>query len=320
MVAKQMNYRPMASARALRAGRTHTIGVIFPYLPKRGSQLLKVYAPALEAITECLIGHHYHVSLAAAAEISGTDNGRRRSRLFDETSVDGALVIQQPTVELAQDLEDRSLRYVVLDAEPAPGRRCVCVRTDHGRAAEMIVCHLVELGHKRIALNSTVRLRIRGEEFSRGYLRALAVVGLPAIPGWDQTDRSLLPKVLPREIDSAYLEALWSRPDPPTAIIAADDQEATGIISWLMKRGNSVPCDVSVAALHDIGLIDQMPYVNILPSITCKANMQREIASVAVEKLLHLIEQPNDELESVFVEPKVVIRESTGPCPNGQPA
>ncbi len=143
-------------------------------------------------------------------------------------------------------------------------------------------------------------------QFPRGYLRAMAKAGLPAIPGWDEPVHTL-----------KHLEHLWQQPAPPTALLAYDDQSAGRVIKWLLQRGLSVPGDVSVVALHDIGLaqIDYLPS----PSITCKANMQEEMASIAVEKLLHLIEQPQDVLKPVtLVEPRLVIRESSGPCPDSQ--
>lgn len=309
MLAKQINYHPQASARALRAGRTHTIGVIFSRLREFDTKLIKVYAASLQSITEALVQHHYHLSLAAVSEISMSKGRRRRPRLFTETALDGALVFHQPFSELAEVLADQSLPYVVIDGDPAPGR--VCVYVDECRSAELAVEHLAALGHKRIALTAMAGAdRYRCRQFVKGYMQGMVAAGLPVIPGWDKSRKSDTLGII------EYFETLFNRPNPPTALIAYHDQEAISVISWLAMHRKAVPRDVSVVALYDIGYgytVETSPS-GIVPSITCKAEMQEQMVLIAVQKLLHLIERPGEAMDSVVLEPKLIVRGSSGPC------
>ena len=309
-VAKLLNYRPLASARALSAGKSYMIGVVFAsQFEKR--VLLSAYSLALQCISDALTQRNYHLNLATRSELEDEEGDKRLPRMFHEIGVDGFLIVQTPGPKLSAAVQAQNVPYVVMDGESPSGGLSVIV--DEVRAVEQAVEHLIALGHRRIANLTMIPQQTdqqdspshRREQFPRGYLRAMAQAGLPAIPGWDEPVHTL-----------KHLEHLWQQPAPPTGLLAYDDQTALGVIKWLWQRGLSVPRDVSVVALHDIGFahIDWLP----LPSITCKANMQEQMASIAVEKLLHLIEQPQDLLEPVTLEPRLVVRESSGPCPDSQ--
>lgn len=307
-ICRDMNYRPNANARALVRGRTHSLGVVFSALEFEKTVLISVYSRALEILADRFAGQDHYLSVATWSVSSDEQSGTKLPRMFYESGVEGMIVIQSPGQELAQVLDSQNVPYVVLDGLTAASRNACSVYVDECRAAELAVEHLVSMGHRRIANLTTLPKREFGIvspspshrilEFPRGYARAMSNAGLPAIPGWDQ----------PMHLFE-HLAKLWSRPEAPTALVVYDDQSAGNAMKWLAQRGISVPRDISIVALHDIGYaaIDWLP----VPAITCIANMQEQMALVAAEKLMRLIAQTPGGDASVCLEPKLVIRGTT---------
>jgi len=311
-VAEHLNYRPKASARALAKGRSDTIGVVFANTEmQRSSFWLSHYSVAVEMISECLDARDYAMSLVTWSD---EKEELRLPRLFRESGVDGLIVLNTPeTPVLERILHRHGKPYVAIDAAGARDR--VAVALDELRSAEMAVEHLVKLGHRRIvyvplpneATMPVEFIPLRQEMFPRGYVRGMGAAGLAPIPGWDQP-----------QIFFDFLQKLWADPNPPTALITYNDSLALEAIRWANDRGLSVPRDVSIVALQYTGIADQCSvFSGNLPNITCKGNLQREMAQVGVEKLLEMIQYPDLPVESKFIEPLLYIRDSTGLCPAG---
>ena len=309
-VAREMNYRPLASARALSGGRTHMIGVVFSTTKFEKKVMFGAYSLALQRVSDILSQRDYHLNLSLRSELVDENGDRKFPRMFDEIGVEGFLVVQGPGSDLARVLEAQNVPFVIIDGRGPSGKLSVIV--DECRAAELAVEHLIGLGHRRIANMTTLAYEpdpnvpqgYRMVEFPRGYLRAVSQAGLPAVPGWDK----------PLGHISEHLEMFWQQPQPPTAVVAYDDMTAGQVIKYLFGRGLNVPRDVSVVALHDVGYagVDWLAS----PSMTCTKNMQEEMASAAVQMLLQKVENPDSVQDSVILEPELVVRESSGPCPD----
>ncbi len=313
MIAKEMNYRPHASAGALAHGKTYTVGLVFSNPQFSEDVLAAKYAPAVMRVSRELSYRNYHMNLDVRSAVEGAKGSRRLSRMFNEIGVEGFVVIHSPGSALLDGLKDQGVPFVVLDGKP-PRDGGVGVYVDERRSAELAVEHLVAMGHRRIASLATLSVPDseqlvvghRMEEFPRGYFQAMAKAGLPAFAGWDDPCMNL----------ADQLEKLWLQPDPPTGLITYDDADARRVIDVLMRRGLTVPRDVSVVALHDVG-VSELDYFSS-PTITCNADLQSEMAASATDKLLQLIEDPqNDQChESVIMQPQLIVRKSSGPCPS----
>lgn len=311
-ICRDMNYRPSATARALVRGRTHSLGLVFAALEFEKTVLFSAYARAMEVLTDLFAARDYYLSVATwSVSADETQGGRKMPRMFHEAGVEGLVVVQSPGRELAEVVQSQGVPHVVLDGiTPATSNAC-SVYVDECRAAELAVEHLVSLGHRRIASLTALPKRQfelvspspshRMAEFPRGYARAMSQAGLAAIPGWDQPMHLL-----------EHLESAWQRPEKPTALIVYDDQSAGHAMKWLAQRGLSVPRDVSVVALHDIGFaaIDWLP----MPAITCTDNRQEDMARTAAEQLAGLMSRPHAPAESVVLPPRLIVRQSSGPC------
>jgi LacI family transcriptional regulator len=99
-----------------------------------------------------------------------------------------------------------------------------------------------------------------------------------------------------------------------SALFAFNDISAMGAIRALREAGWHVPEDVSVIGFDDI---QSAAFQN--PALTTVRQPLREMGRAAAEILLKRINRPGSELHDKHtVEPQLIIRETTGPAPNGQ--
>ena len=326
MMAKQMNYRPKASARALAGGRTHTVGLLFVDTGAGLGHILSWYASTFKMITTMLAERDYFMSLAtwSRSHEESEQSDSTLPRMFRESAIEAALMVRTPSGPLLErTLRQQHLPLVMIDAAPAPGR--ITVAVNECRAAELAVEHLVQLGHRRIVYiplllacepgPAVIRNAVgpyvapRLSEYPRGYARAMVAASLLPSSGWDEP--------FPDDGYEPFLKRLFATSDPPTALIVADDIAAVSAISWLPPHGIQVPRDVSVVSLCSLGELSHDMLANMYPThgVTCQKNMQEQVAAIAVEKLMQLIKNPSEPVESVLLDPELVVRGSTGPCP-----
>lgn len=145
---------------------------------------------------------------------------------------------------------------------------------DNGAAAGAAASHLLELGHRRIAfiggpLNSTTV-----EDRHAGYATALLRTGIPV-------NRSLVIETpLSRQGGSQGMVRLLKSGAAFTAVLAANDEVAFGVISALRAAGRSVPDEISVVGINDVPMA---AYVD--PPLTTIHVPMRELGRVAWELL-----------------------------------
>jgi LacI family transcriptional regulator len=181
----------------------------------------------------------------------GASPGRRRPG-----QVDGLLVISLPPLD---DEVDRFLAAnvpVVLVDTRHP--RLPSVVTDDVEGGRMAACHLVELGHRRIAFIGDAPPDGFGFTASarrqQGYRTALSAAGIRLDPALERTGR------YGREIAHRLTQELLALSDPPTAIFAASDTQALGVLEAAGLAGRAVPDELSVVGFDDIAVA---PYAGL---------------------------------------------------------
>ena len=166
------------------------------------------------------------------------------------------------------------------------------------------VDHLVKLGHRRLAhVSGPLELwtaRARRDVF----LNTLRAHGI------EPTQVDVVQGNLRIDGGRSALNKLMTRPQRPTAIFAANDLTALGIIWEARNRGLKVPQDLSVVGLDDIELGAQ-----ISPSLTTVTLPRYEIGSLAMHMLLEQMQAPQDENHRT-VATHLTVRQSTAPPPN----
>jgi DNA-binding LacI/PurR family transcriptional regulator len=179
------------------------------------------------------------------------------------------------------------------------------IRLDHARAAKLAIEHLLQFGHRKIAL-------IKGQEFSSDTkVRWEAVRGAARNAGVEINERlvgQLEGESSSPELGYEVTQKLLAAGEPFTALVAFNDVSAIGAISALREAGRQVPEDVSVVGFDDI---QSAAFQN--PALTTVRQPLREMGVIAAETLLQRINAPTKSPypKSITVEPELIVRVST---------
>lgn len=162
--------------------------------------------------------------------------------------------------------------------------------------------HLTELGHRRIGMVEGRAGALCGVARLHGYHAALAAAGIPADPDLIRPGDFTFQSGYQAGLD------LLALPDPPTAVFAANDPEALGVMAAARVRGLRIPEDLSV-----VGFDDMSPSRWASPPLTTVRQPFAEMGRAAADALLRLA--AGDTLNSTRVElaTTLVVRESTAP-------
>lgn len=277
--AAALGYAPSSPARALRTGRSGVIGLVLPDL---ANPLFPRMAQAVEAAAS---REGYGVLIADSHGEVGAQTAALQ-RLVAR-GADGIIVVpRRGTRVLALDVP-----LAVIDTPATPGNT---IASDHRAGGAALARHLLDLGHRALALvgesreSSVQRDRIGG-------LRAALPDGIRAETIWLE------------EAPETDFPALAR--DGITAFAASSDLHALRILTTLQRAGLAVPREVSVAGFDDLVFS-----AAVTPSLTTMAQDADRIAGGAVAALIARID--GGEAPAEAAAPMTLIaRESTGPAP-----
>ncbi|HYI53850.1 MAG TPA: LacI family DNA-binding transcriptional regulator [Microlunatus sp.] len=288
----QLSYRRNPFARALVTRRTHTIGVLAPASNLFGPASLVI------AVEQAARSHGWYVSLASLSDFDPPSVATAIDHFLGQ-QVDG-LVVVAPVPSAVEACSAAALGVptvmVATDTEPAAGFDVVAIDQEQG--ARDAVRHLLALGHPGVAhlagptdwLDAAARLR--------GWQRELSAAGLaaPAVLAGDWS------AVSGYRVGQELVAAGGHR---PTAVFAANDLMAIGLIRALVEAGVSVPGQVSVVGFDDI---DAAGFT--LPPLTTVRQDLVTLGRLGVERLLARISgaEPADPVRQP---PELVVRAST---------
>jgi len=292
--AARLGYRPNAMARSLASQRTRTVGVILDDLAN------PFFAEIAGGIEQFAAEVGYQLLLGAG----GRQARRERSALATllEYRVDGIILVspRMPISDIAAAASEAPL-VIVGRSVRRPDADCVLINETHG--TELVLHHLVELGHTEI-VHVDGGSGAGGPQRRAAYLRGMRARRLGArsrvIPG-DFTEEAGL--------DAA--QQLLRDGELPTAVFAANDLVAAGLLSGLDRAGVEVPGEVSIVGYDNIG-IAHLGHV----SLTTVDQPRAEMGALALELLLDRIDNHRP---SAFrlIEPTLVVRSTSAPPRTG---
>ncbi|MEO8313187.1 MAG: LacI family DNA-binding transcriptional regulator [Pseudomonadota bacterium] len=266
-----LGYVPHQAARSLAGGRALTIGLLFDNPSPHYT--LKIQVGAYQACRE----HHYHLSIEHL-NLGAGNEAHQVEDILRNVRVDGFVVTPPLTdSEIVLDaLEARGIPYVRIAPVSFP-RRSPAFAIDDDKAARVVAEHLWSLGHRRFGLVNGPSNHGAAARRRQGFLAALSDHGCTSIAetnaGFD-FERGI----------SAALE-LVSLPQPATAIFAANDDSAAGVMSGLAQCGLRVPEHVSVVGFDDSWIARAVwPYLTTI---------HQPIAEMAYAATQHLIRSYN---------------------------
>ncbi|OZC55691.1 LacI family transcriptional regulator [Rhodococcus sp. 15-649-1-2] len=290
-VAEEMDYRPNRTAALLSLRRTHLIGVMTDIRNAFHAEMVEHMVAEADKVG-------YEVVLGAVTPTHA-------EAAVMETLLDfrcEAVVLLGPA---ASDVDLRAWAGRVPIV--AVGRRIGgvdAVRAGDSRGMSDVVDHLVSLGHSRIAHFSGYGSI--GKDRQAGYRRAMHRHGLDehmAVVEGDFTEN-----YAPAAVD-AFLDGDI---EPPTAIVAANDRSAVGLLDALQRRGVSVPGDISVTG-YDDSTLARMAHIDL----TTVSQEPKEQARRAISAATSRLDDDRTEVSSSVLRPRLVVRGTTGPAEQG---
>lgn len=289
--AKAMNYQPNLLARSLRSRRTLTIGILVPELGEGyhtqvmsgiGDQLIQAgyfYFTAHHRHKRNLIEDYTRMLVARGAQ----------GLIVIDTLLEHSVPI--PVVAVAGHRHIQGVTNVLLD---------------HARAAELTLEHLYGLGHRKIAFMHGQPFSSDSDERWNSLVSVADRLGLKINP---KLVVNLERDLTSPELGYPVVQQLLAAKEPFTAIVAFNDISAMGAIRALKDFDLRVPEDVSV-----IGFDDIRAAAYTLPRLTTINQPLEEIGRIATQSLLNRIHDTVPPRDQIMVEPKLILRESTGPA------
>jgi len=275
---EKLRYRPLPSARTLAGRRSYLVAMLFDN--PSSNYLMEIELGVLDACQ----AQHYNLMLAPLVYDAG-DIVDKVESLIMQSQLDG-IVLPPPLTDdtaLLERLVALGIPHSSISAKEQ--NRHVGVVVDEIGAVCALMAHLASLGHTRIA-------HIKGRAGLR-YDASLVIDG-------------------EFSYESGYAGAnlLLDLPERPTAIFAANDDMAAGVISAVCERGLSVPGDVSVCGFDDTPISRQ-----IYPAMTTVRQPTREMGRLAGLELIKEIRERGSG-GVVDVAYTLQVRRSTGPAPD----
>lgn len=296
----ELDYRPNPSARSLATQRSYLIALIYDdpaaYEAPSSGYVVNLQQGLLTACNAAGLDLLIH-----PANYRDRDTIANIHKMIAHARPDG-IVLAAPLSnmpDVVAAIEDSGTPLVRLS--PGPCASGQYIETDDADAAQAMTEYLVSLGHRRIAFVAGHPKHAAVAQRRTGFEAGLRAAGLRPDPELVRDgDNSLA-------AGERAAEHLLALPAPPTAIFAANDDMAAGVIRTACRLGVSVPDQLSVAGFDDISLAQQ-----IYPALTTVRQPIVEMAERAGRLLLgDTVEDP----ERRVVGSELVIRESTGPAP-----
>lgn len=292
-VAREAGYVYNRSAASLRTQRSNIIGVAFydivnPY-----------FAEMLVHIEEQLNQRKHTLLLCNHAE--NLERQKDFVQTLQQYGADGLILCPASgtTAEDIAEISDAGLPLVLI-CRSVPGVRVDKVVSDDEYGMRNATTHLIDQGHRRIAMIGGYPTVSTFAGRADGYRQALEAHGIPYDPAL------YCPGQTTRRAGREIIDRLLDLDDPPTAAVCVNDVVATGVMTGLQKRGMVPGRDFGLVGYDDV---DESAHLT--PSLSSVTNNQEGIGATASKLLLERIADPDRDPVEVVLAPVLEIRESS---------
>ena len=270
-----LSYQPNHAARSLRT-RSRTLGLVLPPAPTALAD--PALAELVAGLSEGAADGGYYLLLAAQGARSEAELS---TELAQTGRIDG-LVLLDPRIddERALILTAAGIPYVAAGAAGNSLPYPPSVGLDLERGAYDATRHLLQLGHRRIAMIALPSDLVGSESFYQGFTTALAESGCVPDP------ELIVEAGATQEAGMEAMEELLSRPEPPSAVLAASDILAFGAMHALYDAGLVVGSDLALVGCGDLPLA-----AHTHPPLTTLRVPRRSLGVALAKRLIALIER-----------------------------
>lgn len=297
---EKYNFKPNALAKGLADTKTRTIGVLAADIRN------PYYASLYVAIEKAARETEYTVVLVNS--LGDTDTERELLGKLLEQRVDAIIQLGGRADDLVSNEKYVELINQVMSTTPVivtgklDGTRCNTVRLDSMQAMELLMEHLLELGHEKIALIGGRRDVLATFEKIQRYKQILSFKKI-------EFDPELIAEDTGYDFESGYqaMKEMLIAGKKPTAVIAINDFSAMGIMKALEENGLNIPEDVSVVSYDNTYMAEMA-----MPPLTSVDYNYNEYGKKLIDTAVGVIEGKKIN-KMRMVNPTLVVRGSSGP-------
>ena len=306
-VIEEMNYVPNSNARGLSGRVTNNIGVIFmqdcpPESPENVSYDNDRHVGLCSfnisnGIMAGLQGTLYGVVTERFCSVAEPD---ALPRVICEKRVDGVIIVGIPySAQFVENMKKTGIPFVIAGVGSRE-ETVDSIYADPGEGTEMAVQVLLKAGHKKICLLNCAEQLSSHELRRQGFLRAMEAAGVEVMEDWNIYGE--------RNNGKSAREAFrrfWEAGNRPDAVVTANGQSATGIMSYLYEIGVRIPEDISIVSYEDSSICGYAA-----PALTSVNIRKEELGRQAARCLTERIQNPDKAVEITVVHPYMVYRNS----------
>ncbi|WP_313893409.1 LacI family DNA-binding transcriptional regulator [Psychrobacillus sp.] len=287
---KSLNYEPSILGRNLRNSESRIFLILIPSISN------PFYLEIIKGIEYIALSQNYNILLCET-----DSNPEKENIYFDlvrKKMADG-IISMDPAVNI-ETLKVLAEKYSIIQcSEYSTDSGIPYVTINNEEASYRAVKHLIQIGHKKIALMNSDGKFLYSRQREEGYQRALEEHGLSL-----NDDYIFYTKHLGFEHGQQAMKKILALQDRPTAVFAVSDLLAIGALKEVNASGLHVPNDIAVVGFDKI---DFSSMTN--PTLTTIAQPMYKMGTVAAEMLIEKIK--GNEVDSVILDHELVIREST---------
>lgn len=285
-----LNYEPSMLGRNLRNSESRIVLILIPTISN------PFYFEIIKGIENMALSQNYSILLCE------TDSKPEKEEIYFDLlrkkMADG-IISMDPAVNV-ETLKELSENYAIIQcSEYGGGVGIPYVTIDSEEASYRAVKHLIQIGHRKIALMNSDEKFLYARERRMGYERALREQGIPL-----NKDYILYTQELGFEQGQLAMKKILQLKDRPTAVFGVSDLLAIGALKEINAAGLHVPNDIAVVGF------DKIDFSNMTnPALTTVAQPMYKMGTVAARMLIEKIQ--GKPVDSVVLGFELVIREST---------
>lgn len=294
---EELDYHPNAVARSLVKKRTHTIGIIISDI------LNPFYTAIVRGIEDVTYQSGYNVVLCNSDE--DPEKEVLYIQILLERRIDGLVLSSAFKDGVHPLLSKLKMVPLVTIVRKVRGLAGDSVFGDNVEGVYQALRHLIQLGHRGIAIISGPRGLSSGEERLLGYQKALGDHGITVDSNFIKFGD------FKRESGYTLTKEVLQQKEAPTALFVANNQMTIGALNAINELGIRVPKDLSL-----VGFDDMEWYSFLNPPLTTVEQSPYLMGKTAGEMLLQRINKKRKSTKKIIIPSRLIVRESTAEIAN----
>lgn len=291
-VIEELGYEPNRVAQSLRKQSTQMIAVLVPRISN------PFYSMLMQGIEREAAMHGYHVILC------NTENDPQKElqylKMIEHQQVDGIIMTSFcNSKDTVRSFE--SYGAIVLIGEYTEDNIFPTVTVDHYKATYTATEHLLKLGHRKVGMVKGSQVSLIARDRERGFRKALADYKVEIKEEW------IKDSVYSILHGKEYVKSLLLCRDRPTAVFAANDELAVGIIQEVKEQGLRVPQDLAV-----VGFDGQLIGTIIEPHLTTIVQPIEQLGSKGMSLMIDRLHGKQTLFQRTILQTQLLVKDSCG--------